>query len=238
VFDTLLASRPSHARPHAQVAGSILLHTLAICAAALVTRGSAESPVRPGPALPLPVYRETARTPGPTPASVAATSAAAAVTPAPSALPVSLVVGELELPAIEGLPTPDAWSTADPGPPTSLTVRSLGAGTARSAPGGGQPLRAGEVDEPARRLATVAPIYPAPLRAAGLEGAVRVAFIVDTVGRVEPASVRTVAASHAGFVESAEAAVRAQQFAPARKGGRPVRTLAEVTVRFTLDAGG
>ena len=43
---------------------------------------------------------------------------------------------------------------------------------------------------------------------AGRDGAVVVAYIVDTLGRVEPASVRIVQASHAGLIPAAIASVQ------------------------------
>ena len=68
---------------------------------------------------------------------------------------------------------------------------------------------------------------------AGRDGAVVVAYIVDTLGRVEPASVRIVQASHAGLIPAAIASVRTCQLEPGRRDGRPVRTALQQRVTFT-----
>jgi len=68
---------------------------------------------------------------------------------------------------------------------------------------------------------------------AGVDGAVVVAYIVDTLGRVEPASVRIVQASHAGLIPAAIASVRSCRLEPGRREGRAVRTALQQRVTFT-----
>lgn len=65
------------------------------------------------------------------------------------------------------------------------------------------------------------------------EGAVIVAYIVDTLGRVEPASVRIIQASHAGLIPAAISSVRSCRLDPGRRDGRPVRTVLQQRVTFT-----
>ncbi len=72
-----------------------------------------------------------------------------------------------------------------------------------------------------------------PEALAGRNGAVVVAYIVDTLGRVEPASVRIVQASHAGLIPAAIASVRSCRLEPGRRDGRPVRTALQQRVTFT-----
>jgi TonB family protein len=74
---------------------------------------------------------------------------------------------------------------------------------------------------------------PPPDALAGVTGAVVVAYIVDTTGRVEPASVRIVQASHAGLIRAAIASVRSCRLDPGRRGGRAVRTALQQRVTFT-----
>lgn len=73
---------------------------------------------------------------------------------------------------------------------------------------------------------------PAPPHLAGVTGSVIVAYIVDTAGRVEPASVRILQASHAGLAEAAAATIRTCTLTPGQSGGRPVRTV--ITQRVTF----
>lgn len=79
-----------------------------------------------------------------------------------------------------------------------------------------------------------APVYPAVLVAAGLEGRVTVQFVVDSTGRVEPESIRVVAASHPAFGESARRAIASSRFRPARVRGQPVRQLVQQAMRFAI----
>lgn len=91
------------------------------------------------------------------------------------------------------------------------------------------------VDEPVRWLSGSKPEYPKALRAAGIEGAVTLQFIVDSAGRVERGSVKVLSSTHAAFEAEAVAAVTSGQFAPARLRGRPVRQRVQQGVRFALD---
>jgi protein TonB len=90
-----------------------------------------------------------------------------------------------------------------------------------------------EVDLPARPREPIEPVYPAELRALGIEGEVRarVGVLADgTVGRAE-----LVASSHAAFTEAARAALRRARFHPALRGGRPVASWVELRLRFRLE---
>lgn len=73
---------------------------------------------------------------------------------------------------------------------------------------------------------------PAPDRLAGVTGAVILAYVVDTNGLVEPANVRVLQASHAGFVGSAIATIRSCSLRPGRSGTRAVRTIVTQRVSF------
>lgn len=93
------------------------------------------------------------------------------------------------------------------------------------------PIAARELSEkPAVRSCTA---ESPPGALAGVNGAVVVAYIVDTLGRVEPASVRIVQASHAGLIPAAIASVRSCRLVPGRREGRPVRTALQQRVTFT-----
>jgi len=71
-----------------------------------------------------------------------------------------------------------------------------------------------------------------PETLAGVDGAVIVAYIVDTAGMVEPGSVRISQASHAGLIPAAIASVRSCRLRPGRLEGRPVRTALQQRVTF------
>ena len=78
------------------------------------------------------------------------------------------------------------------------------------------------------------PQYPEGLRRFALAGTVRALFVVDTLGRVEPESVRLLTVSHPLFGAAVRATLPRMRFEPARVGGRAVRQLVEFPVVFTI----
>jgi TonB family protein len=98
----------------------------------------------------------------------------------------------------------------------------------------GAVLPATEVDDPVAILRQPAPRYPAILAQAGVRGTVRLSYVVDTTGRVEPSSVSTITSSHPAFDAAAREAVLESRFKPAILQGRPVRQLVTQTISFHL----
>ena len=92
------------------------------------------------------------------------------------------------------------------------------------------------VEDPPVVLAGRAPVYPEPLRHAGIPGRVVVAVVVDTLGRAEPSSVAIVASSNQGFDPPARDYVLHALFRPARVHGRAVRVLVRLPVDFAIVA--
>lgn len=83
-------------------------------------------------------------------------------------------------------------------------------------------------------LSQVRPKYPAIARARSQEGQVLLELVIGHDGRVEPASVQ-VKQSAASFDAPAIEAVKQWRFTPGRDaGGRTVRVLLEVPIRFQL----
>jgi protein TonB len=76
--------------------------------------------------------------------------------------------------------------------------------------------------------------YPVLLREAGVTGRVVVQFVIDTLGDVEPGSVRVLEKSHEAFADAARTGVLQARFTPAYFGERPVRQLSKWPVKFTL----
>ena len=94
----------------------------------------------------------------------------------------------------------------------------------------------GEVDEAPIPIEQPKPIYPLRAQKAGIEGFVRVRFLVDRRGRV--GEVEVLEASPRGYFErAARAAVKRWRFIPGKVGGRPVETWVAVTIRFRLEGG-
>lgn len=100
----------------------------------------------------------------------------------------------------------------------------------RAPAGGAVPALASEVS---RKPAIVGCTQsPAPGHLASVTGSVILAYVADTAGRVEPASVRILQASHAGLIGPATATIRSCTLTPGQRGGTSVRTV--ITQRVTF----
>ncbi len=92
-----------------------------------------------------------------------------------------------------------------------------------------------QVEKPAAAVpGTVNPSYPEALRSAGVEGEVRLQFVVDTTGRVESGSVKVSRATNDLFASAARASVPRMRFYPAEIGSRKVRQLVELPITFQI----
>jgi len=92
------------------------------------------------------------------------------------------------------------------------------------------------VDRPVRVIYCPEPSYPSALAAYGFGGYVNLRFVVDTVGWAELQDLVVSEASHIGFVEAARRAISKCRYAPAQKGGRPIRFLVQQRVVFHSEA--
>ena len=228
MFEILPASsvhtdaRASHALTSAAV------HAALIAASVLLTARVASPTMGQAPST-IMVYLPPVHSVDPTPATVVD--------------PVSAPV--LSLPAIEPIPLPtvgpvSASSTASiPGVRTILGLPGgPGAGadpTWLAGPGTGGAWTAAEVDDPVDILEPGRLVYPAVLERAGVTGRVVVEFVVDTLGQVEPRTLRVVSSSHPAFDQAARDAVLGTRFRPARARGVPVRQLARQQLRFVAE---
>jgi protein TonB len=79
------------------------------------------------------------------------------------------------------------------------------------------------------------PSYPDMLRSAGVEGTVLVEFVVDTTGRAEIATFKTLKSDNELFSLAVRNALQRMRFLPAEVGGRKVRQLVQQPFQFTLN---
>jgi TonB family protein len=97
-----------------------------------------------------------------------------------------------------------------------------------------EPLRVGGNIRAPRKLTHTAPVYPASMRDAGLEGIVPIEALIGRDGRV--ASVRILSADvHPEFARSASEAVGQWVFSPTLLNGEAVEVRMAVSVRFSLE---
>jgi TonB family protein len=92
------------------------------------------------------------------------------------------------------------------------------------------------VDETAARMeGSAAPIYPAELMRANIEGAVMVRYVIDSTGHAEANSLQVLSSSHPLFVQAVRDALPGMRFTAAMLDGRPVRELVEQSFAFQLN---
>lgn len=235
MFTQLVASRPPAAARGTQgLVLSALLHASIIGAAFTVKEQVRIEPVDPGPP---PIYLAPTAPRTDAPTGPARAPSPTDVGPLDRMLSVPDIVvpdiAPMRIPVTIPEPSMGPWAT-QVGSRDGLRHGQPGT-TGSGVLAGGAPWHASQV-EVAAALAPRSPTprYPEALRRAQVEGVVRMAFVVDTLGRVEPSSVRVVSSAHALFEAAVRAALPRLRFSPARVGGRPVRQLVEFPVAFTL----
>lgn len=91
-----------------------------------------------------------------------------------------------------------------------------------------------QVSPRAKRFSTAAPpVYPDSLKAAGVEGEVLAQFVVDSLGRVEPSSIKILRSTHELFSRAVIEALPKMDYTPAMVGSRRVRQLVQEPFAFT-----
>jgi TonB family protein len=169
------------------------------------------------------------------------------ITPPPASRPLTSSVAQAAQPVIAptwqpGFAPPDLDPIALPtSAPTVSDILENGTLTPASmnrqafgAPMSGEPLTAGTVDDPVEVVEQPAPRYPAVLAEARIAGKVELAYIVDTLGRVEPGSLRILESTHPAFAAAAETTVLTSRYRPARFQGRVVRQLVRQAFSFRV----
>ena len=79
-----------------------------------------------------------------------------------------------------------------------------------------------------------APQFPRELRAAGIEGEMIAAFVVDSTGRPIPSTFKVVKSSHDLFTKSVADALPELRFTPASIGGKKVAQLVQMPFVFSI----
>ena len=88
------------------------------------------------------------------------------------------------------------------------------------------------LDQPPRRSAGPAIVYPPDLRSRGVAGPATVSMVIDTLGHVEPESFQIMETPDSGFVAPLTRMMLATTFTPGRTGDHPVRS--SVILSFNL----
>jgi protein TonB len=72
------------------------------------------------------------------------------------------------------------------------------------------------------------------MRTTGISGRVRIRFVVDTTGRVDPSSVQVIESTHDLFTNAVRAVLPSLRFKPSEANGQRVRSLAEMPFDFVI----
>lgn len=228
----LLESSATRRRARGGTAASILVHVLVI-GAAVVGTAKAGIPDDDAPSeVTLPVYVAPKPEPPIEPVAGPATTSSnsgpvAAKLPSPPEFPTVVPIG---IPPVA--PGLDPLRGLDESFERGAVAR--GSGEPTGAPSGDAPWTANLVERAAVPLGQVRARYPDALRDAGIGGRVVLRFVVDTLGRVEPATVETVSATDPRFGDAARRAIGGLRFRPAEAGGRHVRQLVELPFEFVI----
>lgn len=230
----LLESRPQRSRTRSAAILSLVVHATLVGSAVAATGTIIEPPDevdRIGDLVYLPPR------PKPSPPTTAPRRPLPPVAPDAPQLPGPVVVAPVEVP--DGV-VPQDPATPSTGEPTFHAPAVGGEGgdpaaTNGSTGAGNEPYFPDEVEKAARPIGRQRePRYPDLLRAQRIEGQVIVTYVVDSLGRVEPASIRMVESAHALFEPAVRQAVMATRFRPAEWRGRKVRQLVQQSYVFTL----
>jgi TonB family protein len=92
------------------------------------------------------------------------------------------------------------------------------------------------VEERPALLSAPPPVYPPLLKQAGIQGRVVLRAVIDTTGRVEPASIQIMKSPNPAFDQPTKDWVLKALFRPARLHGRGVRVFINLPVDYSLTA--
>lgn len=222
MFNTLIVSRPRATRVwRRELAGpsfSLVAHSLILYAAAMAT--AAPGAGGPGVRDTTVFYLRSFSRRNPEPRAPAAPRVFRTLV-APAVIPTSIPPVDLTTPW-------DAGSYSGVGVMAGPVLR--GEGPANLTP----VFVAWMVDQPPVSISFPPPEYPRALAAARIEGLVLLQAVIDTLGRVEPGSIKVISSTNRGFEAAAQAALRAALFRPGRVQGQKVRVLVHQPLRFAL----
>jgi len=235
MFDQLLETKAKKQRSAGGTVISIILHTVLVAAAVVLTKKTAEALEKPKEEKV--VLVETKKEPEPEKpkdqppppdivAQVAPPKGFQVLTPP---IDVPNVIPDVDL-------SRKATDVAD------FSGKGVQGGIAKGVEGGtgpvisDQPYFDFQVEKAAAAIpGSGGPAYPEMLKSSGVEGEALVQFVVDTTGRAELGSFKVLRATHDAFGQAVKASLPRMRFLPAEIGGRKVRMLVQQPFAFALN---
>lgn len=238
MFENLIESKPKKERTIGQTILSVVVHAALIAGAIKATQGAAEIVQEKIAAQADFVLNEPPPPPPPPPDQPPPTVVAA--NPPPQGFQTIMPPRDLptEIPPVNLNEKFDA---------RDFSGRGVEGGVATGIVGGTGPVitdnivgsesfTVDQVDDPAAVIGGTMPAYPDVMKSVGIEGVVRLRFVVGTNGRVEPNTIQVVSSSNKAFEPAAVNGIQKVIFKPARMRGQPVRQLVEQNIRFSLNS--
>lgn len=236
MFENLIESKPKKERTIGQTIASVVFHAVLAVGAVKATQGAAEI-VQDKLAEQADFVLNEPPPPPPPPPEEIPPDVVVTTNPPPQGFQTIMPPRDLptEIPPVN---LNEKFDAAD------FSGRGVEGGVARGVVGGVGPITddivttesytVDQVDDPAAYIEGLAANYPDVLRGVGVEGVVRLRFVVGTDGRVEANTIQVVSSSNKAFEANAIEGIKKARFKPARMRGQAVRQLVEQNIRFTL----
>lgn len=241
MFENLLESKPKKEKTLGQTVISVVVHAILIVGAVKATQGAAQT-VQAILTDTMDMFIKAPEPPPPPPPQEAPPPDAVVTTnPPPQGFQTIMPPKDLptEIPPVNLNEKFDAKDFSGRGVEGGIAKGVIG-GTGpviTDAVIGGESFTVDQVDDPVAPISGPNPQYPEVMRSVGIEGVVRLRFVVGTDGNVESSTVQVVSSTNKAFEAPAVAAIKKWKFKPAKIRGQPVRQLVEQGIRFSLSAG-
>lgn len=238
MFENLIESQPKRQRSYGQTALSIFLHVVLIFVAVKATQGAAEAVkeiVQSDASFLIPPPP-----PPPPPPAAPPPDAVVVQNPPPKGFQTMMPPKDIptEIPPIDLNQKFNASDFSGRGQEGGVSTGVIGGvGPVPTDIVGVQTFTEDQVDDPVRRTGGPDPVYPPQLQDFGIDGTVRLRFVVGTNGRAEASTIEVVSSTNKAFEPAAIKAIRESIFKPAMMRGKAVRQLVEQNVRFKLPGG-
>jgi TonB family protein len=240
MFEVLVASGAHASLKPQWLTTSVVTHGLVIALALVATRAALDAPRMTSPDEVMLLFVPKAPEPPPPAVTKPQKSAPVVSLGEPPPQGFQTVAAPSDIPNV----IPPVDLSQRPLDPRDFTGRGVEGGVADGVVGGTGLVAPNAIDaiyvattdiagfEAAVVLSQPMPQYPAALASVGVEGRVTVEFVIDTTGKVEPASIRVIESTHPAFESTARKAIRGSIFRPAHLSTVPVRQLTRQSVRF------
>ncbi len=235
MFDQLLETKPKKQRSVGGTVISVILHTVLIAAAVVLTKKTADALEKPKEEKV--VLAETKKEPEPEkPKEQPKPQEVVAQVAPPKGFQV--LTPPIDVPDV----IPDVDLSRKATDEADFSGKGVQGGIAKGVEGGtgpvisDQPYFDFQVEKAAAAIpGSGNPAYPEMLKSSGVEGEALVQFVVDTTGRAEMGSFKVLRATHDAFGQAVRAALPRMRFLPAEIGGRKVRMLVQQPFAFALN---